>query len=80
MSRAQAALSRLLPFVPEPPELRKGGDSSAMGKMTERFKGLAKSLDKTAARLGSMPTRRARRAEALNLSPMGRACPLGPPH
>jgi len=28
-----------------------------MGKMTERVKGLAKSLDKTAARLGSMPTK-----------------------
>jgi len=53
----QASLSRLLPFVPEPSDSAKRGDSSAMTKMTERFKGLAKSLDKTAARLGSMPTK-----------------------
>ena len=51
------SLSRLLPFIPEPADTAKRGDASAMTKMTERFKGLAKSLDKTAARLGSMPTK-----------------------
>ena len=55
----QASLARLLPCVPEP----KGGgaaadkDGSSMSKLTERFKGLAKTLDKTAARLGAMPAK-----------------------
>ena len=52
----QNSLARLLPYVPEPRGAGEGA-SNAMSKLTERFKGLAKTLDKTAARLGALPTK-----------------------
>ena len=57
----QNSLSRLLPYVPDSGD--KGAkaaataDASAVAKLSERMKGLAKSLDKTAARLGTLPTK-----------------------
>jgi len=53
----QNSLHRLLPFVPEvgPSADQSGG--GGINKLTERFKGLAKTLDKTAARLGALPTK-----------------------
>ena len=51
----QNSLARLLPYVPEPRSSEAA--NNAMSKLAERFKGLAKTLDKTAARLGAMPTK-----------------------
>jgi hypothetical protein len=55
----QASLHRLLPFVPEPraPFTPADQPSTAVSKLTDRFKGLAKTLDKTAARLGALPAK-----------------------
>ena len=55
----QNTLHRLLPFIPEPKDATAVTDhpSNAVGKLTERFKGLAKTLDKTAARLGALPSK-----------------------
>ena len=57
MDTLQTSLARVLPFVPD---LRcstasTGGVSISM--LTQSFKGLAKTLDKTAARLGAMPSK-----------------------
>jgi len=45
----------VLPFIDE--SEKKPSDGSAVGKLTLGMKGLAKSLEKTAARLGTMPTK-----------------------
>ena len=59
MDMLQNSLHRVLPFVPEPRNATAASEREAttMSKLTERFKGLAKTLDKTAARLGAMPTK-----------------------
>eukprot|EP00322_Chrysochromulina_rotalis_P024030 CAMPEP_0115881804 /NCGR_PEP_ID=MMETSP0287-20121206/28650_1 /TAXON_ID=412157 /ORGANISM="Chrysochromulina rotalis, Strain UIO044" /LENGTH=348 /DNA_ID=CAMNT_0003337807 /DNA_START=29 /DNA_END=1075 /DNA_ORIENTATION=- len=57
MDVLQTSLARVLPFVPEPKGASTDAANSSMGKLTERFKGLAKTLDKTAARLGAMPSK-----------------------
>ena len=49
MDDVQNSLHRLLPYVPEARTPEAPGH--AIGKLTERFKGLAKTLDRTAARL-----------------------------
>ena len=51
----QNGLARTLPFVPEARSDEAGG--GGLGKLAERFKTLAKSVDKTAARLGAMPAK-----------------------
>ena len=53
----QYSLHRLLPFVPEPKHAADAAGATSIAKLTERFKGLAKALDKTAARLGALPTK-----------------------
>jgi hypothetical protein len=53
----QNSMARLLPFVPEPHVAGSEASSNALGKITERFKGLGKVLDKTAARLGALPSK-----------------------
>jgi len=57
----QNSLSRLLPYVPDSGDkgakAAAAADASAVAKLSERMKGLAKSLDKTAARLGTLPTK-----------------------
>jgi len=53
----QTSLARLLPCVPETKGNAAETSKSTMSSLTERFKGLAKTLDKTAARLGAMPSR-----------------------
>ena len=55
MDDVQNSLHRLLPYVPEARTPEAPGH--AIGKLTERFKGLAKTLDRTAARLGALPTK-----------------------
>ena len=51
----------MLPFIAD--SEKKPSDGSAVGKITLGMKGLAKSLEKTAARLGTMPTKCADPAE-----------------
>ena len=55
MDALQNSLSRVLPFIAE--SEKKASEASAVGKFTFGMKGLAKSLEKTAARLGTMPTK-----------------------
>ena len=61
MESLQNSLSRVLPFIAD--SEKKPSDGSAVGKITLGMKGLAKSLEKTAARLGTMPTKCADPAE-----------------
>jgi len=61
MESLQNSLSRVLPFIAD--SEKKQSDGSAVGKITLGMKGLAKSLEKTAARLGTMPTKCADPAE-----------------
>lgn len=58
LDAVQSTLHRLLPFVPEARSAHGPADErGAVGKLTERFKGLAKTLDKTAARVATLPTK-----------------------
>ena len=53
----QNSLHRVLPVVPEPKVSQDQLPSHAISKLTERFKGFGRVLDKTAARLASLPTK-----------------------